>query len=67
MKAIDDLPKNVAKSVIELALSHNQSQTVRLGRLLKIKVDARVMLMVNIDITDRLINGQIGTVKHFFF
>ena len=35
--------------------------------MLQVKVDARVMLTVNIDIADRLINGQIGTVKHISF
>ncbi|XP_057316777.1 uncharacterized protein LOC130657796 [Hydractinia symbiolongicarpus] len=56
--------KNVAKGIIEKALNRNQSETGGLATELKIKVGARVMLTVNIDIADRLINGQIGTVKH---
>ena len=64
ISAIDDLPKNVSKDVIEKVLNRNQSQTGGLSRMLEIKVNARVMLTVNIDIADRLINGQIGTVKH---
>ncbi|XP_057304469.1 ATP-dependent DNA helicase PIF5-like [Hydractinia symbiolongicarpus] len=64
IQSIDQLPKNVAKGIIEKALNRNQSETGGLATELKIKVGARVMLTVNIDIADRLINGQIGTVKH---
>ena len=67
ISAIDQLPKNVSKDVIEKALDRNQSETGGLARMLQIKVNARVMLTVNIDIADRLINGQIGTVKHISF
>ena len=45
-------------------LDRNQSETGGLASMLQIKVNARIMLTVNIDISDRLINGQIGTVKH---
>ena len=62
--AKDEVPKNISKDVINKALLRNQSQTGGLSELLHIKVDVRVMLTVNIDIADRLINGQIGTVKH---
>ena len=61
---IDELPKNVQTTVINKALNRNQSETGGLAGLLNIKVNARLMLTVNIDIADRLINGQIGTVKH---
>ena len=67
ISTIDGLPKNVSKDVIERALNRNQTETGGLARTLEIKVDARVMLTVNIDIADRLINGQIGTVKHISF
>ena len=62
--AIDELPKNVQTTVINKALNRNQSETGGLAGLLNIKVNARVMSTVNIDIADRLINGQIGTLKH---
>ena len=62
--AIDEAPKNVSKDIIDKALSRNQSQTGGLAQTLYVKINARVMLTVNIDIADRLINGQIGTVKH---
>ena len=61
--AIDDLPKDkIPTAVIERALNKNQSETSGLARLLDIKKYARVMLTSNIDIADRLTNGQIGTV-----
>ena len=59
--AIDLLPKNVSKQVIEKVLDRNQSKTGGLARMLQIKVNARIMLTVNIDIADRLINvGKLG-------
>ena len=58
--AIDVLPKNVSRDVIEKVLNRNQSETGGLARILEIKINARVMLTVNIDMADRLINGQIG-------
>ena len=62
--ALDGLPKNVSKDLIDKALQRNQSQTGVLAHTLNIKINATVMLTVNIDIPDRLINGKIGTVKH---
>ena len=62
--AIDQLPKNVSKDLIDKALQRNQSQTGGLAHTLHLKINARVMLTVNIDIPDRLTNGQIGIVKH---
>lgn len=60
--AMDEIPENVPKSVIDRTLKQNQSRTGGLAQILKIKVGARVMLTTNIDIEDRLINGQIGAV-----
>ena len=67
ISAIDALPKNMSQNVIEKVLNRNQSETGGLARNLEVKVNARVMLTVNIDIADRLINGQIGTVKHISY
>ena len=53
--------------MIEKVLNRNQSETGGLARNLEVKVNARVMLTVNIDIADRLINGQIGKVKHICY
>ena len=35
--------------------------------MLKLKIDAKVMLTVNIDIQYRLINGQTGNIRHIEF
>ena len=42
-----------------------QTDTGGLAAELTLKVGARVMLVSNIDIDDRLINGQLGTVTNF--
>ena len=39
-------------------------QTANLPTLLKICIGARVMLTYNIDVSEKLINGSIETVKH---
>ena len=65
--AIDIIPKNAAPSAIEKVLQQNQSTTGGLAHILKIKIHATVMITVNIDIADRLTNGQIGIIKHVSF
>ena len=35
-----------------------------LASILQIKSNARIMLTINVDLQDRLINSQLGTVKH---
>ena len=35
--------------------------------MLKLKTGAKLMLVVNIDIQDRLINGQAGIIRHIEF
>lgn len=49
---------------IEEVLNRNQSSTAGLAQLLHIKINAKVMLTVNIDVKDRLVNGKLGTVIH---
>ena len=44
-------------------LNRNQSQSGGLAGVLDIKLNARLMLTVNIDLQDRLVNGKLGTVK----
>ena len=58
------IPKNVSPQKIEQVLNRYQSNTGRLAQILHIKVNARVMLTVNINIKDRLKNGQLDTVMH---
>ena len=62
LHARDLLPKNVRPSLIEKALSRSQMQTGGLASALSLKIGARVMLTSNIDVLDKLSNGQIGTV-----
>ena len=47
-----------------IGLNRNQMETSGLARILELKVNARVMLTSNIDVLDKLSNGQIGTVFH---
>ena len=58
------LPKTVSSNVIKNVLSKSQSQTGGLASILNLKVSARVMITNNIDVSDKLSNGQIGTMKH---
>ena len=60
--ALDQIPKGVPNYVYEKVLTSSQSKTGGLAYHLEIKIGARVMLTSNIDIPDRLINGQIGTI-----
>ena len=62
--AIDILPINiVASQRIKEALDRNQTDSGGLASVIEIKVNSRVMLTVNVDLSDRLVNGQLGTVK----
>ena len=65
--AVDENPVSVPAFKIEQAANRCQSQTGGLCKTLILKINAKVMLTNNIDIEDRLINGQIGTVKEFKF
>ena len=62
--AIDILPKNIPQQKVNEVLNRKQSETGGLAQSLQIKLNARVMLAVNIDLQDRLVNGQLGTIKH---
>ena len=43
------------------------SQTKGLIFHLKLKIGARIMLTSNVDLSDNLNNGQIGTVVHIYY
>lgn len=62
LQAIDEYPKNVSKQHIEKVLLKGRSATGGLDFEVFIKESSRVMITNNIDIADRLINGQLGTV-----
>ena len=50
------------KQDIDRVLARGRSETCRLDSDIHIKEGARVMLTTNINIQDRLINGQTGAV-----
>ena len=50
--------------MILAAQNQKQTNTGGLAKLLNLKTGAKVMLTVNVDIQDRLINGQTGNFKH---
>lgn len=62
LKAIDQYPPNVSKQDIDNVLARPRSETGGLDSNIYIKETARIMLTNNIDIADRLTNGQLGTV-----
>ena len=66
LTAIDQIPKGVPKHVYDRILELNQGRTGDLAFQLDIKISARVMLTSNVDISDRLINGQIGTIVYVY-
>ena len=65
--AIDEIPKNVTQRLVEDAQNRKQSETGGFALNLALKIGAKVMLTVNIDISDKLIIGQIGIVNNIAF
>ena len=61
-----DSNKDIEANTCSISIPDNidLSQTANLPAKLKLCVGARVMLSDNISVSDRLINGSIGTVKH---
>ena len=51
-------------ALIETARNQKPTNTGGLAKLLKLKIGAKVMLTVNMDMQDRLINGQTGNIRH---
>ena len=62
LKATDQYPSNVSKQDIDRVLARGRSETGGLDFEIFVKETSRVMLTTNIDIADRLINGQMGTI-----
>ena len=48
---------------VQKALAGNRNETRGVDYKIKLKQDAQVMLTANLNIEDRLINGQMGTVS----
>ena len=61
--AHDEYPAMASQHDVQKALARNRSETGGLDYKIKLKQDARVMLMTNLNVEDRLINGQMGTVS----
>ena len=51
-------------SEVHLIIIGKMSDTRGLAKCLTLKLEAKVMLTVNVDVQDSLINGQIGVAKH---
>lgn len=62
LRATDQYPANVSEQEIDNLLGKQRSETGGLDFEIRVKETARVMLTTNIDIADRLINGQLGTI-----
>ena len=60
---IEDFPQNVPPRVIEEAQNRKHTETGGFPLKITLKIGAKVMLTKNIDIADKLINGQIGIIK----
>ena len=67
LKAVDQYPQNVTKQNIDRVLLKGHSETGGLDSEILIKQNARVLLISNIDISERLINGQIALTKIILF
>ena len=65
LTATDKYPAAVDQSHIKNILGGSKSKTGGLPQQLKLKKGAKVMLTTNVDISDRLTNGQLGTIIGF--
>ena len=69
IEAHDKIPDNYKYPLATIQAAQNRKQTnIRgLAKLLKLKIGAKVMLTVNLDIQYRLINGQTGKNSYIDF
>ena len=65
--AHNEYPSTASQHDIQKALCKTSSETGGLYYKIKLKVDARVMLTTNLNVEDRLINGQMGKVTYIQF
>ena len=54
-------------TIIQAAQNQKQTNIRGLEKLLKLKIRAKVILTVNLDIQDRIIIGQTETISHIEF
>ena len=62
--AVEKMPDNISDAILEKICSLSQMKTGGLALKLTIKLQAKVMLTSNIDVSDKPCNGQIGTMHH---
>ena len=62
LNAHDQYPAMASQHDVQKALARNRSETGGFDYKIKLSQDPRVMLTTNLNIEDRLINGQMGTV-----
>ena len=67
ISAVDTFPKNITQSMTNEIYSRTQMNTNGLAHKLTLKLNAKVMITTNVDVSDKLNNGQIGTVNNFKF
>ena len=67
IEAIDQVPNSVPDHIYDIILNMSLSQTKGLIFHLKVKIGARTMLTSNVDLSDNLNNGQIGTIMHIYY
>ena len=62
--AIDNIPADCKYPLQSIILAQNRKQTDTggLAKCLELKVGAKVMVTVKVDVNNRLINGQAGEV-----
>ncbi|XP_066926174.1 uncharacterized protein [Clytia hemisphaerica] len=65
--AQDEIPKHLTAKDMKFIENAQARETGGLARVLELKVGARILISKNIDITDRLVNGQVGKVMGFKF
>ena len=64
LKAIDKLPSNITDAVLNRIYERSQMDTGGLAYNMVIKMNAKVMLTTNVNVEDKLCNGQIGVIRH---
>ena len=67
IESIDVFPDSLSMHLQTSLSSRSFSKTASLSSLLKLKKGVRVMVTSNIDLADRLINGQFGVVFDFAY